>query len=229
MRTLAWGMAALVACVAPAGAATTVLTFDAGTMACTDTDGGSANQICSTDGQLVAGNYGSSAALAVSYDASENTGSRTSLQFTTDHFFTGADGQATSFPPGPASELSQIAFTPAAGFEVSFQSFSWDKLTATSSSEFIFRVIDPMGNEIFSAGNAVTSYTVDSAYFAGPVTFLFGNGGRGAVAVDDIAVDVRAAATPPGVPEPMTWAMLIAGFALTGAASRRRSRRVAIA
>ncbi|PZO87467.1 MAG: hypothetical protein DI623_14690 [Sphingomonas sanxanigenens] len=34
---------------------------------------------------------------------------------------------------------------------------------------------------------------------------------------------------PAGVPEPATWAMLVAGFGLTGFAMRRRTKRVAIA
>jgi hypothetical protein len=225
MRYLMLGALLSTAAIGPAAAATTTLTFDRNETACAAADDAPATQACTADGQFVGSNYGSTAQLAVSYDASESTGSRNSLQHTSDFFFTSNDGQATS--PFPGDELSEIIFTPAAGYEVSFRSFAWDKLTATSSSEFIFKVFDPNGNELFSAGNAELTYMVNTAYFTGPLTFAFGNGGRGAVAVDDIVVDVRAAAN--AVPEPASWAMLIAGFALAGSAARRRSRTAVLA
>lgn len=214
----------------PAQAATTVLTFNTGELACTTVDGGPANQACTANQQFIGGNYGSTAALAVSYNASEPSGSRTSL-----HFNTFGGGLATSFPQGP--EASEIYFTPGAGFEVSFLSFDWRRLTATSSANFNFRVLDPMGNELFNAGNQNFdpvvrggTYTPNTAYFSGPLTFAFTNGARGAVGVDNIAFDVRAMVTSPGaVPEPATWAMMIGGFGMVGGMMRRGRKRMNIA
>ena len=50
---------------------------------------------------------------------------------------------------------------------------------------------------------------------------LFSYSGKTVVAIEEFSV------TPPGVPEPASWAMLIAGFGLTGAAMRRRRLAVA--
>ena len=224
MRILALGLAATLL-AGPASAASVVLTFDTGTSACSATDGGPSNQVCSTDGQFIGGDYGSTANLAVSYDVRENTGSQTSLLFTTDRFFSAGGGMATE-ASGPANELSKIFFTPAAGFEVSFTSFTWDKLTATTSARFTFEVRDAANNLLFSAGNSSTSHTVNTDYFAGPLTFLFGNGGQGVVAVDNVRVDVRAAPVAL-VPEPSQWALMILGFGLAGGWLRRSSTAVA--
>lgn len=221
MRTFALGLAAAVLAAGAANAETTVLTFDTGTTACTAADGGPANQACTTEGQFIGGDYGSTANLAVSYDARETTGSLTSLLFTTDSFFSTGGGMAAQ-PAGPADEFSKIIFTPAAGYEVSFVSFSWDKLTSTTSGRFAFEVRDADDNLLFSAGNTALSYLVETDYFTGPLTFLFSNGGQGAVAVDNVTVDVRAAQGGPApVPEPAQWALMIAGFGLAGATLRR--------
>lgn len=216
---LALGASAL-AFALPATAAQTVLTFDRGETACTTTAGGPTGVACTADRQFIGANYGSSAGLTVSYDAMENNGSNVSLRHTSGYFFTSNDGQAYALFPG--DELSRITLTPTAGYEVSFVSFAWDKLTATTSADFFFELRDANNSLLFSADNSVLSYTWNSAYSSGPLTFLFGNGGRGAVAVDNIAFDVRQIATG-AVPEPATWAMLILGFGVVGGSLRRRS------
>lgn len=179
---------------------------------------------CTADGQFVGANYGSSSILTVSYDASESSGSRTSLQHTTDRFFQGSSGKAYSFPAGPAAEPSKIIFTPTAGYEVSFRSFDWDKLTATTSGSFFFEVRDASNALLFSANNSVLSYSPNTAYSTGPLTFLFGNGGVGSVAVDNVTVDVRAVAAG-AVPEPASWAMMLFGFGALGTVLRRNRRQ----
>lgn len=70
-----------------------------------------------------------------------------------------------------------------------------------------------VGAEIYSLGQAA-----DDINGTGPdrSTFIFGFKGVGGVVVD-----------PGAVPEPATWAMMIAGFGLVGAAARRR-RPVAV-
>lgn len=230
----AWlGAAAAVALAgAPAAAETVVLDFNTGTPACTAVSGGPAGQTCTTNGQFIGANYGSTSHLTVSYDPSEpdNQPPRASLQFATDGYFRPASGLAYAFPGGPASELSRIIFTPAAGYEVSLASFSWDKLTATTSADFIFEVRDAANALLFSRGNAVTSYTVNTAYYTTPLTFLFGNGGRGLAGVDDVTVNLRPAAVTPGaVPEPASWALMIGGFGAVGGLLRRRRGRGALA
>lgn len=160
--------------------------------------------------------------MAVSYDSSENTGSATSLRYTTDRFYTGTDGQATAFSDGPSGEFSRITFTPTVGYEVSFRQFTWDKLSATSAANFIFQVRDAADAIIFSSGIGPQTIVANTAYYTGPLSFLFDNGNQGALAVDDITVDVRLAAVAGAVPEPATWAMMMLGFGSLGAMLRRR-------
>ncbi len=229
MRTFICLAAAAMASAVPAHSAVTVLTFNTNEVACASVDGAAATQACTISSvggpnpQFIGADYGSSANLTVSYDASEpdpGTGPRTSL-----HFNTAGGGLATTFPFGPADELSRIFFTPAAGFEVSFRSFDFRRLSATFGGSFVFRLSDPDGDVLFTGGNAANqttgSFTWESAYFAGPLLFEFGNGAQGAVGVDNITVDVRAIATVSPVPEPGAWAMMILGFGAVGFAARR--------
>ncbi len=70
---------------------------------------------------------------------------------------------------------------------------------------------------IFTCSNDPGSaFLIGTDYFTGDYDFVAGNG------------PLLVATAVPGVPEPTSWAMLIAGFGLTGAALRRRkSARVA--
>nr|WP_310522891.1 PEPxxWA-CTERM sorting domain-containing protein [Polymorphobacter sp.] len=73
--------------------------------------------------------------------------------------------------------------------------------------------------------------TWSTALGAGTYTFeLYGVGTGNAwdVLVDDVVLNQVGGGTG-GVPEPASWAMLIAGFGLTGAAMRRRSMAVVAA
>ena len=47
---------------------------------------------------------------------------------------------------------------------------------------------------------------------------------KSALGIDNLAFDIRQIAAPGAVPEPASWAMMIAGFGLTGGAMRRRPR-----
>ncbi|NJC34902.1 hypothetical protein GGR88_002416 [Sphingomonas jejuensis] len=48
------------------------------------------------------------------------------------------------------------------------------------------------------------------------------SGAEDALAIDDFSLTATLASTTPAVPEPATWAMMIAGFGLVGSAMRRR-------
>lgn len=237
MRKLLFG-SALVAMVLSGGAANatlTVLTFDASTAsgatpACTGVDGGATDRLCAANGNFIGADYGSTSQLAVSYDPS---GTR-SLSLLYNNSVGGTQNRgshAVQAAGALATDPSAIIFTPLSGYEVSFQSFSWVKTSATTSRKFLFEVFDPTGGLLFSAGNTQPNYLVNTAYFTGPVTFKFTNGGQGSVGVDNIAVDVRGVGAPPpppppppgGVPEPSTWAMMLIGF--FGAGSMVRARR----
>ncbi|MBI1199083.1 MAG: PEP-CTERM sorting domain-containing protein [Phenylobacterium sp.] len=199
-----------------ARAATVVLEFGTNEMACTGSDGGAVDRACTTNGQYIGANYGSTTGLTVGYDASEASGSQTSLLFSTSN-----GGRAYAFPVGPADEPSLIFFTPDAGYEVSFSSFTWSAGSATSTALFFFQVVDQGGTVLFDAGNSVATYAVNTAYASGPLTFKFGNGGQGGVDIDRIVLDLRPTAVG-GVPEPGTWALMILGFGAAGCVARRR-------
>lgn len=210
-----------------ANAEAVILNFATNEFACTGVDGGNVDRACTTNGQFIGGDYGSTAVLDVSYDRSESSGSAISLLFST-----GNGGRAYEFPSG--DEPSLVIFTPLSGYEVSFSNFTWSKTSATSSSNFLFEVVDENGGLLFTAGNSQATYAVNTAYFAGPLTFRFSNGGRGSVAIDRIAVDVKAVDAPPpppppmpAIPEPATWAMMILGFGAAGSMIRRRRAAIA--
>jgi type IV pilus assembly protein PilY1 len=65
-----------------------------------------------------------------------------------------------------------------------------------------------VGAEIYSLGQSANDRNGNTPGYS---TFIFGFKGVGGVIVD-----------PGGVPEPATWAMLIAGFGMVGVAARRR-------
>lgn len=80
---------------------------------------------------------------------------------------------------------------------------------------------DPVGNWIglsnsFNSGGATTA----QLFLINANTIRQGND----FAVDDINLDTRSIVNP--VPEPSTWAMMIAGFGAIGAVARRRRTRV---
>ena len=62
---------------------------------------------------------------------------------------------------------------------------------------------------------------INSAYFADGIILRWGPNGYD-VGLDNIRFDVRAIDSGSAVPEPATWAMMIAGFGLAGAGLRRR-------
>ena len=71
------------------------------------------------------------------------------------------------------------------------------------------------------------SLAVNSAYFADGIILRWGPNGYD-VGLDNIRFDVRAIDSGSAVPEPATWAMMIAGFGLVGAAMRRRNGKMAV-
>ena len=73
------------------------------------------------------------------------------------------------------------------------------------------------GNQIVGATNGVVSYATGSGPLITSASFT---SGANSFEFDNIAV---------GVPEPATWALMIGGFGVVGAAMRRRSLQVSFA
>ncbi len=78
---------------------------------------------------------------------------------------------------------------------------------AAPTERAAFTALNDVEAEIYSLGQASDDRLGTTA---GRSTFIFGFKGVGGIIVE------------PGVPEPATWAMMIAGFGLVGAAARRR-------
>jgi hypothetical protein len=92
---------------------------------------------------------------------------------------------------------------------------------------------------LLRSGNNFSSYVdgvlVSSATYApaNPLTFLISLCAGTCISTPDLAERTALitdfSVTTPGVPEPASWTMLLAGFALTGAAVRRRGRQNSVA
>ena len=100
----------------------------------------------------------------------------------------------------------------------------------TATGFYVFRanlgtttLIGPSG--IGQPGQDTYLSTLDTGLFAGSyiVGFLQQSGAYGATANSGAILETRN--PPPGVPEPATWAMMLAGFGVTGFAMRRTRRK----
>ncbi|MFS0737462.1 PEPxxWA-CTERM sorting domain-containing protein [Sphingomonas sp. 1P06PA] len=230
MRALFIGLATVaVAIAAPASAATVLLTFENAPApgACAATNGGVASQQCTGTNQFVGRDYGTTAELAVLFQPYGSA----DLAFRTDDRSGGA-GDLGTYSAGNSDAASgnyaAITFTPTAGYEVSFTSLNYFRGTATSAPAR-FRLLDENDMVVFtqdtgSPGTTNPTLAINSAYYSGPITLEFASF-SGIVSIDDLLLDVRQIAT--AVPEPASWALMIGGFGMTGAALRRRGRPLA--
>lgn len=116
---------------------------------------------------------------------------------------------------------------------------------SSDQSEFGFQLVGGNNGNAFvsffnSAGGLIDTVTVTNltdAYYGfsreGGLKDIRGisiwNDDFGGIGFDNLKFDVKSVFVPGGVPEPTTWAMMIAGFGLAGAAMRRRTARVATA
>ncbi|MBB5986327.1 PEPxxWA-CTERM sorting domain-containing protein [Sphingobium lignivorans] len=78
-------------------------------------------------------------------------------------------------------------------------------------------LLDATGSQLFSGSTGAPTFLTGTYALAD----LFGPGSYTLV--------IEEAGTTPAIPEPATWAMLIAGFAMAGAAMRQKPRKLAVA
>ncbi|MBB5984133.1 PEPxxWA-CTERM sorting domain-containing protein [Sphingobium lignivorans] len=138
---------------------------------------------------------------------------------------------------GPTVHASEIIFTAAAGYEVSLISLDFGCYQNRSSCQTINYDISSLGGTVIAAGSAPTLYpthgtlAVDSGWFSDGIKLVWGPDAYD-VGLDNIRFDVRAiedVPPPAAVPEPASWAMMIAGLGVVGSALRRRRVRLSFA
>jgi hypothetical protein len=192
--------------------------------ACTSINRGNTNQLCTGNGQFIGYDFGSTAELMV----------RHSHAGATDHGILFQSGFG-SYLPGFFVFTAQatrgvITFTPLAGHEVRLIGFDARRGTATFN-DGDFKLFNAANQEIWAtttgllAATSFSNFAVNSGWASDSLRFTYGALSSGATIVSNFALEVRAIPTNGAVPEPASWAMLIAGFGLVGAASRRRRRK----
>ncbi len=199
----------------PASATVTTLTFDGNIC------GASGTGVCGNGSQLGT-SHGSTAEVAVSYLASGNSGSQPFASFWT----TGYGDISNVIYANIASSTLAVAFAPTSGFEVRLLGFTAGCFLGRSDCQSLPYSVSSAGFSTI-AGTATPTgaiadiVSVNSAWSGSAISLLIGpnmfNG-----ALDNIAFESRAIVTGGVVPEPASWAMLIAGFGLIGAVARRR-------
>lgn len=220
--SIASATALSLALAAPASAAEVVLTFDG--LACSSTNSGAVDRQCSTNGDRIGNNYGTTSLVTISSAIVPGaTGAGSNLFHYETTAFGGVGPGVYGFNNSSRETASSITFTPAAGYELSILDFRYFRSNSTSLRSS-FEIVDAAGTQLFTETGSGGTVTVNTAFSSGPLTFLFYSE-RGNPVVADLRYDVRAvgASTNPGaVPEPATWAMMIGGFGLVGGAMRRR-------
>jgi len=134
---------------------------------------------------------------------------------------------------------SETFMNVAAGFDTGF-SFFYTAISQGGAIQ-VFDGLNGTGNLLATLNLSTTASACDGTYgaafcpfvaagvaFSGVAKSVSFGGVANQIVFDDITFG---SVTPgnPGVPEPTTWAMMIGGLALTGAALRRRRKDAAIA
>ena len=195
----------------PASAATTVLDFDA-------------SQACNTaciDGRSIRQTYGDSADLDVTYQARNDFGDASI--FVTSMFWWGS-GFGDLQGVGYVSRVAEIRLELLKpGKQIRLNSFDMARFTGTAETDL--RVYDLGWNLLWSAEGQFAPGGQSLSYAPGVLStsgLVIQHGPQAANrGLDNISFTISNAA--PAIPEPASWAMLLAGFGLTGALARRRA------
>ncbi len=205
--------AALLAASSPALAVTSVLDFDAG-LAC--------NAVCVNGGQLRQ-TYGDTADVDVSYRSRGTFGDGAVLINTMFWWNTGfGDLQGVAWSGG-VTEVRFDLLTP--GKTITLDGFDMARFTGPALTEL--RIYDTDFNLLWSVADQLAPTGQSLSYSPGvssTLGLILQHGpdasNRGFDNIRFTISDTQAGG--PAVPEPASWAMLLAGFGLVGGLSRRR-------
>lgn len=210
-------------------AAETILDFSG------DICGESGTESCG-NGTRIGQSYGDTAVQNVSYRSFLAATGATSEDYL--KFWAGGYGDLSNVVWGgtnPSEFTAEIVITPIAGYEVSLTGFlagCYQNRASCQTSPFSVTTLSGAtlgGGTIVSPGpDGHATIGVNSSYVTDGIVLRWGPDSYD-TGLDDIRFDVRAVAVDPGaVPEPASWAMMIGGFAATGAAMRRRRTAVRV-
>ena len=127
----------------------------------------------------------------------------------------------------PSISGASIFFAPTAGYSVTLNAFNlgaWPNRTGAPSQ---FSIFDGLGNTLFSSGSILIGEPGNIASLFTPnLTSASGIGVKWGpdsynVGIDNVTYSVNPL-TAGAVPEPSTWAMMLAGLGLLGASMRRK-------
>ena len=130
----------------------------------------------------------------------------------------GLENSSGAWWHNPADGVTELARANTLGSTgwVDFQTYTFDiEFTASNVKVFVDEVLQFDVNGSFSDGRfGFYNYSQAQVIYAG---------------ISDEILPPPPPPPPPGIPEPASWAMMIAGFGLAGAAARRRTRKTVLA
>ncbi len=223
----------MLATALPALAATTIVIQplregDAGAVqGCTGVAGGLTDRLC-VNNSLIGSDFGTTTKLTVALSYANNNGPQWPR-------FSDAGGFREIAVTNGVDNIWTL--TPAAGFEVRVVGFEHRSRSFTGPQIPTYSLVDLGTNATVwnltssSLPLGMTAVNVDSVWSAAGLQFTWSNQGVGSLCLREMTVEIREIAVVPppvgGIPDPASWAMLIAGFGLVGgSARRRRSHRV---
>jgi hypothetical protein len=209
----------------------------AGVKACTSTFNGNVDKFCVGDNSFndrIGLDFGSTAELAVRHGPERP-----------DHAVFLSSTFNTTYLPGFyrfGAPDGSILFTPASGYEVRMLDLEVRRAFLNTSAADL-RLFDSSDNLVWSvvtdilpSDGSFVPVVINSGWYADPLRFLYApHLGLRNIVLAQVRLEIRPIDTGGGgggggvVPEPATWAMLIAGFGLVGGMARRRRQELASA
>jgi hypothetical protein len=196
--------------------------------------------ICGVDGDAACGNgtrigqnYGDSAGVDVSHASYEASSDDVYEPFVKYWGAGYGDLDNAVWGGGPSAYYAEFTFAAKAGYEVRLLSFDAACYLNRASCQTLNYVVSIDDDPEYSGGIPTqwpghADIDISSDWTAGDITLRWGPDSYD-TGLDNIAFEWRQIRDVGGVPEPATWAMMILGFGLVGAAARQRrlARRAA--